>query len=73
MRLELLGRGPSSVFLVGAIPSKVETGAGLSELVQRAIPIIERHVVRELERLGANLAPRAKPLSPDLWWEARPA
>lgn len=70
MRLKLLGRGPSEVFLVGAIPEKVETGPGLTAAVQRAIPEIEQQVVRELRRLGAKVAPRAKPLQPDIWWEA---
>ena len=73
MRLKLLGRVPADVFLVGAIPERIETGPGLSQAVERAIPAIEQHVLRELDRLGAKVAPRAKPLPADLWWEARPA
>ncbi len=73
MRLKLLGRGPSDVFLVGAIPQRVETGPGLTYAVESAIPVIVQHVLRELERLGAKVAPRAIPATPDVWWEARPA
>ncbi len=73
MRLKLLGRIPESVLLVGAIPQRVETGPGLSFAVESAIPVIEQHVLRELARLGAKVAPRAMPSQPDFWWEARPA
>jgi hydrogenase maturation protease len=73
MRLKLLGRGPKDVFLVGAIPQRVETGPGLTFAIESAIPVIVQHVLRELERLGAKLAPRAKALTPDVWWESRPA
>ena len=73
MRLQLLGRGPSEVFLVGAIPERVETGPGLSFAVESAIPVIEQQVLRELARLGAKISRRANPLPADAWWEARPA
>ena len=72
MRMALVGRGPSDVFLVGAIPDVVKTGTGLSPRVRAAVPAIEQHVLRELSRLGAKVAPRATRAEPDLWWE-RPA
>ncbi|MGZ6143627.1 MAG: hydrogenase maturation protease [Myxococcales bacterium] len=70
MRLKLLGRGPAEVYLVGAIPQRVETGPGLSFAVESAIPVIEQHVLRELARLGAKVTPRTAPATPDVWWEA---
>ena len=73
MRLKLLGRGPSEVLLVGAIPERVETGPGLTFAVESAIPVIEQHVLRELARLGAKVSLRPVPSTPDVWWEARPA
>ena len=72
MRMALVGRGPSDVFLVGAIPDVVKTGTGLSPRVRAAVPAIEQHVLRELSRLGAKVAPRVSQREPDLWWE-RPA
>ncbi|MGZ6123566.1 MAG: hydrogenase maturation protease [Myxococcales bacterium] len=72
MRMALVGRGPSEVLLVGAIPEVVKTGTGLSPRVLAAVPEIEQHVLRELVRLGARVAPRMSRQQPDLWWE-RPA
>ncbi len=72
MRMALVGGGPSDVLLVGAIPDVVKTGTGLSPRVRAAVPAIERHVLRELSRLGAKVARKASRSEPDFWWE-RPA
>jgi hydrogenase maturation protease len=72
MRMALVGRGPSEVFLVGAIPDVVKTGTGLSPRVRAAVPRIEEHILRELLRLGARVAQRPSRHEPDIWWE-RPA
>jgi hydrogenase maturation protease len=69
LRLELLGRGPKDVLLVGAVPARVSAGTGLSEAVSRAVPEIEQVILRELERLGATFAPRAKNSWAVPWWE----
>ena len=69
IRLDMVGRCPREVLLVGVIPARIETGAGLSNEVRRAIPIIEAQILRELVRLGARPAPRAVPVAPDVWWE----
>lgn len=69
MRLQLMGHGPSDVYLVGALPQSVETGTGLSPAVQAAVPAILDLVLRELARLGASVVRRAAPKVPDLWWE----
>ncbi|HUJ26542.1 MAG TPA: hydrogenase maturation protease [Myxococcales bacterium] len=70
MRLDMIGRCPKDVVLIGAIPQGSETGTGLSEPVQRAIPEIVAQVLRELERLGSPAVPRHAPFTPDVWWEA---
>ena len=70
MRLDMIGRCPRDVALVGVIPKSCETGTGLSEPVQRAVPDVEAQVLRELERLGARPTPRVPALPPDIWWEA---
>ena len=72
MRLQLLGRGPREVLLVGAIPKTVSTGAALSKVLRLAVPEIEARVVAELTRLGAAPARRRVPLDPDFWWERSP-
>ena len=70
MRLDMLGRCPRDVVLIGAIPERCETGEGLSGAVRDAVPAIEAQVLRELERLGSPATPRHAPCKPDVWWEA---
>jgi len=68
--LDLAGRGPAEVLLVGVIPESVETGTGMSGPLRAAIPAAIRVVQTELARF--NLAPRPKPAAetPSPWWEA---
>jgi hydrogenase maturation protease len=73
LRLQLLGRCPQEILLVGAIPLSVGTGAELSGCVRRAVPEIEAEVVNELRNLGVHLRLRDRPLEPDFWWERSPA
>jgi hydrogenase maturation protease len=70
IRLNMMGRCPRDVLLIGVIPARIETGAKLSSEVRRSLPIIEAQIMRELLRLGARPAPRAVPAVPDVWWEA---
>jgi len=67
--LELHGKGPTEVRLVGAIPASVEMHVGLSQAVQAAVPTALVETLRLLEELGA--CPRARAVSrpPGLWWE----
>ena len=69
MRLDMIGRCPRDVVVVGAIPQSCETGTGLSEPMQRAVPVVEAQVLRELERLGAPARPRVPARPPQIWWE----
>ena len=70
MRLDMLGRCPRELTLIGAIPRHCKTGAGLSGAMQAAVPEIVAQVLRELQRLGSPAAPRHAPCTPDVWWEA---
>jgi hydrogenase maturation protease len=67
--LELSGRGPRDVLLVGLIPERVATGIGLSAAVRAAIPVAVETVARELAARGARLVPREPRGTPDIWWE----
>jgi hydrogenase maturation protease len=69
-RLDVLGRCPPDVLLVGAYPERVETGTGLSPAVRAAVPFIEVQVLRELQRLGSRAVPRREPQPARIWWEA---
>ena len=71
--LELSGRGPRDVLLVGLIPERVATGIGLSPAVRAAVPEAVETVARELLARGAPQAPRRPRGVPDLWWERSPA
>jgi len=66
--LDLAGRGPSEVLLVGVIPESVETGTGMSEPLRAAIPAAIGVVQAELWRY--NLAPSSKSAAVHSapWW-----
>lgn len=70
LTLELSGRAPREVLLVGVIPERVEGGIGLSGPVRRALPRACDAVAEELRRLGVPAKRRPTPRSPDLWWES---
>jgi hydrogenase maturation protease len=68
--LDLAGRAPSEVLLVGVIPESVATGTGMSPALRAAIPAAIREIQSELWRF--NLAPNPKP-DPETaapWWDA---
>jgi hydrogenase maturation protease len=69
-RLDVIGRCPPDVLLIGAYPERVETGTGLSPAVRAAVPFIEVQVLRELQRLGSKASPRTEPQPARIWWEA---
>lgn len=69
--LELSGRAPEDVVLLGVTPEKTETGIGLSPAVQEAVPWAVAAVLKELKRLGRPARPRPQPDEPEIWWEQR--
>ena len=67
---DLLGRGTADVLLIGAIPQRLSSGAGLSPAVEAALqPTCERIVV-ELARRGYRGQPRPAAMATGAWWEA---
>jgi hydrogenase maturation protease len=66
--LDLAGRLPEQVLLVGVIPESVETGTRMTEPLRAAIPQAVYVVNSELDRYG--LAPSAKPAAAAAapWW-----
>jgi hydrogenase maturation protease len=70
LTLDLLGRGPEQVLLVGVIPGPVDLGLGLSIAVEAAVPDAVHAVIDELERLGHEVTPREVAVEPRAWWAA---
>jgi hydrogenase maturation protease len=68
--LDLAGRGPSEVLLIGVIPESVATGTGMRPALRAAIPLAIHEIQAELRRF--NLAPVPKPEahSATPWWQA---
>jgi hydrogenase maturation protease len=67
--LDLAGRGPREVLLIGVIPQSVSTGTGMTGPLRAAIPAALEAITTELARLA--LAPVAKAAArPAPWWEA---
>jgi len=60
---------PRRIRLVGVIPARVEFGLGLSPPVRAALPAVVERVRAELAAAGVEVADRAAPLPPDVWWE----
>ena len=69
LTLDLAGRGPADVLLVGVIPEATAPCARLSSAVRAAVPLAVSAVLEELERLNAPATPSATaaPVAP--WWE----
>ncbi len=54
LKLDFAGGAPRKVVLFGVIPEAVETGAGLTPTVRRALQDIEAELFRLLDRLGVT-------------------
>ena len=67
--LDLLGTGPKEVYLIGVIPSVVETGTGLSPVLKQAVPAAVRRIAECLRQAGYPPVPKQRPSEPDIWWE----
>jgi hydrogenase maturation protease len=72
MTLELAGMGPRDVILVGVVPDRVGPGAGLSDAVKNAVPLMIDIVLSCLKERGHEASRRLPFVPPDIWWE-RPA
>ena len=69
LTVDLVGRAPREVLLIGVVPERVSLPAGLSGAVLAAMPEVERAVVAELGRLGARVRRRPQPTPLGVWWE----
>jgi hydrogenase maturation protease len=67
--LEMAGCAPKEMLLVGIVPERTAFGPGLSPAVQGAIPAAIERIVEELRSRGIEMALKAEPGEPDLWWE----
>lgn len=70
--VELAGRGPRRVVLIGAIPQSLELGAGITPAMHSAATAAADAVVAELAGVGAAPVRRAATAAPDPWWLRRP-
>jgi hydrogenase maturation protease len=66
--LDLAGRGPSEVLLIGVIPESVATGTGMSDPLRAAIPRAIHEVVSELSRFHLAPEPKSNPSESSAWW-----
>lgn len=66
--LDLAGRGPAEVLLIGVIPESVETGTGMSVPLHAAIPAVIQSVEDELRRFGIALRRRTDAEVAKPWW-----
>lgn len=69
MRLQLVGTGPKTVSLIGAVPAHLELNESLSAPMRAAVPAIVAAVLEELKGLGVPGTPKAEPRTPTFWWE----
>jgi hydrogenase maturation protease len=72
LTLDIAGRGPNELLLVGVVPERVAMIAGLTPALRGAVPAAMDAVVAELDRLGCPARRREVPLAGEPWWE-RPA
>ena len=56
--LELLGRRPRRLSLVGLVPDRIELGMERSAAVERALPALVERLAREIRERGHAVAPR---------------
>jgi len=67
--LDLAGRAPSEVLLIGVIPKSVSTGDPMSEILRVAVPVAVWAVMAELERCGAAATVKLNATATAPWWE----
>ena len=68
--LELLGRAPHDVTVVGIVPQQTELGQPLSPAVAAGVPAAIDAVVTSLQRAGFGVWRRDVPLNPNPLWQA---
>jgi hydrogenase maturation protease len=69
--LEMEGRAPGEMLLLGIVPETTEFGPGLSAAVQAAIPQVVERICEEIRKRGVGVEARSPAAEADLWWEAK--
>jgi hydrogenase maturation protease len=67
--LDLAGRSPEEVLLIGVIPESVATGTLMSEALRWAVPVAVEAVIDELERCGVSARRKLDARAAAPWWE----
>jgi hydrogenase maturation protease len=67
---DLIGRGADDVLLIGAIPTDLSSGPGLSPAVEAAIDPTCARILAELRRRGVRPRPCPTAMPTGAWWEA---
>jgi hydrogenase maturation protease len=68
-QLELMGRMPDELLLIGMEGSRFDAGCALSAPVRQCIPHVIDAVLRELRRLDIWCEPKPTALRPGIWWD----
>lgn len=68
-QLELMGRTPEDLLLIGMRGTNFEPGAPLSSPVRQCVPHVIDAVLRELHRLNFRCEPKARAARPGIWWQ----
>jgi hydrogenase maturation protease len=70
--LELAGRAPEAVTIIGVVPSRIALSTALSALVVAAVPGAVAAIAAALERTGCVVRPRllrpGQPIDARPWW-----
>jgi hydrogenase maturation protease len=70
LTLELAGRGPQEVTLIGVVPRDVGMSTDLSQPVRDAIPRAILAIVYTLANLGQSVTRRVDEVTAPAWWTA---
>ena len=68
-QLELMGKMPEHLVLIGMQGSEFAPGSALSQPVRQCLPHVIDAVLRELHRLDVWCAPRINAVRPGIWWD----
>ena len=68
-QLELMGRMPGELLLIGMQGSHFGAGSALSPIVRQCIPHAIDAVLRELHRLDIPWEPKTRMAPPRIWWD----
>lgn len=68
-QLELMGKMPDELLLIGMEGSHFGAGSALSPAVRQCIPHVIDAVLRELHRLDIRCETRATSVRPGIWWD----